>query len=95
MPKQWDNKGAAAVKDKPTKTKAAENKSDNMTISDNDVARLSGKPLTPFQRKVPRKPLGVYLSAQEREAIASRAIDAGLTEGEWIRNVIRKVAKLN
>ena len=95
MPKQWDNKGAAAVKDKPAKKKAAENKSDNMKITKKDIARLSGKPLTPFQSKVPRKPLGVYLSEQERAAIACRALDAGVTEGEWIRNVIRKVAKLN
>ena len=43
------------MKDKPTKTKAAENKSDNMKITKKDIARLSGKPLTPFLSKGPQE----------------------------------------
>jgi hypothetical protein len=84
MPKDWNTNGAAAVKEKPTK----------ITLEDGDVERLVGKGETPFQTKVARKPLGVYLSVKERKAIAKRAKADGETMSEWIRNAVRKAAKI-
>ena len=84
MPKAWNTNGATAIKRKPTKIK----------LEDGDVERLVGKDETPFQSKVARKPLGVYLSLKERKAIAKRAKADGETMSEWIRNAVRKAANV-
>ena len=84
MPKAWNTNGAAAIKQKPTKIK----------LEKGDVERLAGKDETPFQSKVARKPLGVYLSLKERKAIAKRAKADGETMSEWIRNAVRRAANI-
>ena len=85
MPKEWNTEGAAAVEAEPTKIK----------MNKGDAEKCEGKPLTPLRKKVARKPLGVYLSVKEREKLAGWASEAGVTESEWVRNTIRKLAKLN
>jgi len=81
MPKSWNGSGASAIAEKPTKMKL--NKGDDKQL---------GIKQRPFEAKIPRKPIGVYLSAREKEAVESKALKAGETMSEWIRNTIRKAA---
>ena len=82
MPQQWNNKGKDTVTAQPTQ----------MALKENDAKQLGIKQ-RPFEAKIPRKPIGVYLSAREKEAVESKALKAGETMSEWIRNTIRKAAK--
>ena len=85
MPKSWNNtKGAAAIAEPPTK----------IEVDKNDAERLGAAPLKPRKARAARKPIGVYLSEREKSAVEKRAIDAGETMSEWIRNTIRKAAKV-
>jgi len=84
MPKSWNNSGASALAEEPTKIK----------LNKGDAERLGAAPLKPRKARAARKPIGVYLSEREKSAVEKRAIDAGETMSEWIRNTIRKAAKV-
>jgi hypothetical protein len=83
MPKSWNTKGTDTLTAEPTKIK----------LNKGDAERLGAAPLKPRKVRAARKPIGVYLSDREKRAVELRAIEAGETMSEWVRNTIRKAAK--
>lgn len=61
-------------------------------ISD-DLSEAAGSTLKPHEVRTKQKPMWVYLSSRERDAVARKAIESGETMSEWIRNAVRKAAK--
>lgn len=82
MPMSW-SKGKDTLTAEPTTIK----------LNKGDAERLGAAPINPRKARAPRKPIGVYLSEREKRAVEQRAIEAGETMSEWIRNTVRKAAK--
>ncbi|MDA7521417.1 hypothetical protein N8566_02560 [Verrucomicrobia bacterium] len=58
-----------------------------------DLSNVAGAGMKPHEVRAMRKPMWVYLSSRERDAVARKAIESGETMSEWIRNAVRKAAK--
>ena len=58
-----------------------------------DLSEAAEAGLKPHLARTKRKPMWVYLSSRERDAVARKAIESGETMREWIRNAVRKASK--
>ncbi|MDA7512553.1 hypothetical protein OAG07_02045 [Verrucomicrobia bacterium] len=58
-----------------------------------DLSKVAGAGLKPHEVRAKRKPMWVYLSSRERDAVARKAIESGEAMSEWIRNAVGKAAK--
>lgn len=83
MPQQWKTESTPSVTDEPQ----------IHDIKSEDTSRIVGRPRKPHLARKKRKAMWVYLSDREREAVAEKAIEAGETMSEWIRNAVRKATK--
>lgn len=80
MAKEWTTKG---IDEAPT----------TIELEPSDVRKVTGKARKPHAIRKKRKPMWVYLSDRERDAVADAAIEKGETMSEFIRNAVRKAVK--